>query len=352
MKELQQTLLDMCKHYPKASLTDYVKLIYQNEFGCEHFAPAPDVSLEYIRTELETALSGRTLFENIGNGYKRLYLKNAVDAGASPTLINRMFLSTVGRGNGFKDHFISKLSVLHQLCQEGKLPITESLYQLYMLNYQAAGYPSVHHSPDYRAAYAPAYRVVHEDYARFFEIMLQIDRMLQTDTASILVAIDGPCASGKTTLSSLMETCFDCNIFHTDDFYLRPEQRTAERYSEPGGNMDRERLREQVLSPLKACHDVLYRPYSCTTQTVEEGRMVPYQRLNIIEGSYSLHPELRCFYDIKVVLKISEDHQMSRLKRRESQKSLKMFRERWIPYENNYAEASNLYSAADILFEW
>ena len=54
----------------------------------------------------------------------------------------------------------------------------------------------------------------------------------QETGAPILVAIDGNCGSGKTTLGEYLAQLFDCNLFHMDDFYLRVEQRTPERLEE------------------------------------------------------------------------------------------------------------------------
>ena len=39
MNETRPLLLDLYARYPKARLSDYVKLLYQSEFGCGHFAP-------------------------------------------------------------------------------------------------------------------------------------------------------------------------------------------------------------------------------------------------------------------------------------------------------------------------
>jgi uridine kinase len=47
-----------------------------------------------------------------------------------------------------------------------------------------------------------------------------IDRLLQQDR--VIVAIDGKCTSGKTTLASRLAEIYDCNVFHMDDFFLRP----------------------------------------------------------------------------------------------------------------------------------
>ena len=45
----------------------------------------------------------------------------------------------------------------------------------------------------------------------------------------LLVAIDGRCASGKSTLAKDLQKQLDCNVIHMDDFYLQPHQRTTKR---------------------------------------------------------------------------------------------------------------------------
>ena len=72
-------------------------------------------------------------------------------------------------------------------------------------------------------------------------VIERIERVF-TEREHVFVAIDGPCASGKTTLAALLQRRFDGNVLHMDDFFLRPEQRTPERFAEPGGNVDRERF--------------------------------------------------------------------------------------------------------------
>ena len=75
----------------------------------------------------------------------------------------------------------------------------------------------------------------------------------------IIVAIDGRCAAGKTTLTSLLQKKTGANIFHMDDFFLRPEQRTPERFSQPGGNVDYERFYNEVVLPIHNKQSFTYR---------------------------------------------------------------------------------------------
>ena len=66
-------------------------------------------------------------------------------------------------------------------------------------------------------------------------IIPRIDALLQNQE-HVLIAIDGSCTSGKTTLAAALQEKYLCGVFHMDDFFLRPEQRTDERFAEPGGN--------------------------------------------------------------------------------------------------------------------
>ena len=84
-----------------------------------------------------------------------------------------------------------------------------------------------------------------------FEIvLLRRIRALAAMRPRVLVAIDGRCAAGKTTLAASLQAQLGCNVFHMDDFFLRPEQRTPERLHQPGGNVDFERFLTEVLRPL------------------------------------------------------------------------------------------------------
>ena len=63
------------------------------------------------------------------------------------------------------------------------------------------------------------------------ELVKKIDELM-TQKDVVIVAIDGKCTSGKTTLAAKLAEIYDCNVFHMDDFFLRPEQRTPERFAE------------------------------------------------------------------------------------------------------------------------
>ena len=165
-------------------------------------------------------------------------------------------------------------------------------------------------------------------------IRKKIDELL-TQKDMVIVAIDGKCTSGKTTLASKLAEIYDCNVFHMDDFFLRPEQRTPERFAEVGGNVDYERFQEEVLLPLKSGKAFSYRPFDCSTFTLAAPVAVAPKRLNIIEGTYSHHPYFGNPYDLKILLTVDEETQQQRILERPSFLHKRFFEE-WIPMENRY----------------
>ncbi|MFR3310794.1 MAG: hypothetical protein ACLTTQ_09535, partial [Christensenellales bacterium] len=100
------------------------------------------------------------------------------------------------------------------------------------------------------------------------ELLCDIAERLAESRGRTIIAIDGRCAGGKTTLAHAAEELLlargiPCRTLHTDDFFLRPEQRTEQRMKTAGGNIDFERLRDEVLLPLSRGESCLCRPYRC-----------------------------------------------------------------------------------------
>lgn len=166
----------------------------------------------------------------------------------------------------------------------------------------------------------------------------QAVRPLLGTRSPLLIALDGRCAAGKTTLAAALSERYGWGVVHLDDFFLRPDQRTAERLAEPGGNLDRERFAEEVLRPLRENRGGTYRVFDCRTMDFDpEPRPLPKTPVVLLEGSYACHPDLQGVYDLRVFLTVDPQEQLRRLAQRSPDK-LKDFRERWIPMEERYID--------------
>ena len=186
------------------------------------------------------------------------------------------------------------------------------------------------------------------DITKFLPLLNKICS-LQESKERIIIAIDGNSAAGKTTLAAALKARYNCNVFHMDDFFLQPFQRTPERLDEPGGNVDYERFTEELLKPLQTGNPFSYKPYNVPTQTWREPVYITPNTINIIEGSYSLNPYFGDVHDIKVFLRIDEEEQLRRQLVRNPEK-YDMFVNRWIPLENKYFKAFNIADKCDFVF--
>lgn len=166
----------------------------------------------------------------------------------------------------------------------------------------------------------------------------------------LLIAVDGRCASGKTTLAATLEEETGCNVVHMDDFFLRPEQRTPQRLAEPGGNVDYERFRQEVMLPLSSGDRVHYQIFDCQQMALSAFREIDPGKTTVIEGSYSCHPALWDFYDLRVFLDIDPEEQLRRIRRRNGEEKAVMFQTRWIPMEERYFDAFRLRERCELIF--
>ena len=129
------------------------------------------------------------------------------------------------------------------------------------------------------------------DQEQMVSAVLQAVQALPQDRQPLIVALDGRCASGKTTLAALLQQQTGCSVVHMDHFFLRPEQRTRERLEQPGGNVDYERFLAEVLEPLRAGKDCSYRPYDCKQQKLAEPVAVRQRQADCGGGLLQLPPD-------------------------------------------------------------
>ena len=167
-------------------------------------------------------------------------------------------------------------------------------------------------------------------------IILEDLEELSRKQERVFLALDGRCAAGKTTFAAWLQKRTGCSVISMDHFFLRPEQRTKERLSQPGGNVDYERVREEALVPAKKGEPFSYRPFNCHGNFWEEPVRVEPGSLVVIEGSYSCHPTLGEFYDRKIFLTVSFEEQLRRIEKRNGREALAVFEKKWIPLEELY----------------
>lgn len=165
MEELRNILLEHTGRYPNMQPTDAVKLIYQNEFGGGHMISDEASCLAYLRREHAATPRDPQIArrECIGNGLVRIYLAAIEEADLEE--LGRAFIRSAAVRKGNLDSFRKKLEVLRQAVREGLFSFGETQLDAYLTAYEQAGFPPASHSPEYRTAYRPAYRVILNEYS-------------------------------------------------------------------------------------------------------------------------------------------------------------------------------------------
>lgn len=286
-------------------------------------------------------------FEEIGNSLCRFNL--AMLEHSDIERANQMFIYTANSVHGRKQRFEEKLVILRQCCQNRELPYSIEKLDTYLRVLKDRGYPPVSHSKEYRLAYSPRYRILKYEFCKFFDIFRSIDALLKI-RSTVNIAIDGNCGAGKSTLASLINQIYDSNIFHMDDFFLTPQLKTRQRQKEIGGNVDYVRFKKEVISGLQSGCEFNYRKYDCRKTDFGETISVIAKRLNIIEGSYSMHNTLMDFYDFKIFLGIGPKEQQIRILKRNGALMQQRFIQEWIPLENAYFEEMKIKERCDLVY--
>lgn len=341
-------ILAHCEAHPRLMMTDLFKFLYQSTHGCEHMIASAERVTEYLEREAETAPMDGALIEALDGDYTRVFL-SYLREGLSVETFGKLFCLSAKHEEKAKEALAYKLAVAHELAKEGLLPFAADDLLHVSAAWGRAGYPPIHHSEEFREAYHPAYRVIANEYIPLLPLFARLDSMLTRGNA--VLAIEGGSASGKTTLAALLEKIYGCTVFHMDDFFLRPEQRTPERLTEIGGNVDRERFLSEVLLPLRRGETIHYRPYDCSSGTMAPPTPVAPQPLVVVEGAYSMHPELAGYYDFSVFLDISPEAQKARIGKRNSPAMAKRFFEEWIPLELRYFEKTKPHERCNLVMK-
>jgi uridine kinase len=177
-----------------------------------------------------------------------------------------------------------------------------------------------------------------------------------------LVAIDGRCAAGKSTLARQLAEELDTTVtFSIDDFHHPREYRyrqgedSAQGYYEDA--FDTAAIVELVLKPLRNgpypahCH-----PSSLDlTTNVPSTALpvtVPANAIVIFEGLFTLRPELNPYWDFRILIDVTPETSIARAQARDpgpAEVTERKYRLRYEPAWLLYVDAEHPESRADIV---
>ena len=321
---------------PAMQQEDVLKFVFQAMLGVGHLLSDRESVTRYVAREMAglRADPAEPMFEVLSPAWCRLNLRRAMAANIRPSVIAGLMLAsgcelTFARRDVYD---CCRRIARSDECRLKSGPALDAILDEQWL-------PS--HSAAYREKYHPAYRVISADWIPCINAVRSIAEK-EAGSGRLLVTLDGPCASGKTVLAGKLAQVFRGEVVHTDDFVIPHALKTPGRLAVPGGNCDAERLAREVVIPFKNGYPVRYRRYDCMKDDFLPEEQLPDARILILEGSYCNLPAVQAHADVRLFLDAPWEIREARLLQRETAASMRQFRERWIPLENEYFKAYRL----------
>ncbi|MDZ4861861.1 MAG: uridine kinase [Gemmatimonadota bacterium] len=171
------------------------------------------------------------------------------------------------------------------------------------------------------------------------------------DGPRVLVGVDGPGASGKSTLAELLaEVVPLAHVVHVDDFYL-PSAQHGTRSGLVGPLFDLPRLAAQVVTPAATGGSVRYQRYDWTDDQLAEWVEVPQGAPVIVEGVYCLESALRDSYTFTVFCRADRALRLRRGFERDGEQARSQWLDEWMPAEDDYAARQRPEEFADLVLD-
>ena len=161
MNQTREFILTHCARYPALRPGDLIKALHQSTFGCGHLVRDPSAAAEFIRTEAAGCVRGISPeVEALDGDFVRVHLWALAENKVTPEALAERFAASAAVECGSGEEIEERLGVLLELAEEGKLPFPLEEAEEAVTIWRQRGYPACHHSEQFRAAYAPAYRVL------------------------------------------------------------------------------------------------------------------------------------------------------------------------------------------------
>lgn len=313
--------------YKCADVTDFIKLIFQSEFAGGHMIKSFDHALSYLNSEISSLdlNDNSLLYEYISDNIVRINLVPYLNMGyTAASLANIFYESSLYEYKNI--NLNKKVDHLVNLLKYNKISTS---FDFNLFKQSPSAY---HHSLIYNQTYKPHYRVIHTDKLSLELRVKKLQSFVDTldSTKLHIVALEGRCASGKSTISEKLE---NVTVIHADDFFSKTDL------------LDFDLLREALLN-LKLGEKITYKCYSCQTDSYYFKTIDCVKNVVIVEGVYSYHHKIRNLYDYLAYVEVSKETQLKRINNR---KMVDRFINEWIPREEIYYDDNNYIVTSDII---
>ncbi|MBQ8604944.1 MAG: hypothetical protein IJ410_08920 [Oscillospiraceae bacterium] len=159
---MKEYILKEKQLHPAALPQDYIKLIFQSEFGPGHLIADRNFSHDRLINEWESVKNlPQEESQEIGGGYIRLCIKG-IDRSVLDK-VNTAFVTSANEKTGSEASFMSKISLFVEMAAEDVFDFTQSEAVQAVEEYLKGGIKPTSHTKTYHSHYTPAYRVVRKE---------------------------------------------------------------------------------------------------------------------------------------------------------------------------------------------
>lgn len=156
---MKAAILNEKSIHPYAQPQDYIKLIFQSEFGPGHLIPNPDWAKNRLYEEWRQVKDMPVENpQDIGGGYIRLCIKGIDESRLEE--INTAFVASANEKTGSEAGFMAKLELFLAMAGENCFDFDLNTAENAVKEYLKDGIRPTSHTKVYHRHYTPAYRVV------------------------------------------------------------------------------------------------------------------------------------------------------------------------------------------------
>ena len=168
MNKFQLIILSQLSHYPLSQIEDLYKLTHQAALGSEHAVSDLNAAQDWLFHELEKMGNNSTdpLIDEISPDGQivRIHLKPFINSGGDPEILLEAFIRTANEFKGSIEKLKQNWKDIERLSESGELNFKAKELRSFFSLMESSGFPAVHHSPIYREAYHPHYRIISREY--------------------------------------------------------------------------------------------------------------------------------------------------------------------------------------------
>lgn len=165
-KDVQRFVCEQMERYPQSRLLDLYKSCFQDYMGAEHLVQDTSSVLRYLRTELASVSLSDLLphyYEPCGTGgnYVRVSLRAVLEGRISIDQLADAFIRSANSPRPQVDSWRQRWHSIVEIIDAMHLGLPHYAEDRQLIDsVLASGRYALSHSPDYREAYHPHYRIV------------------------------------------------------------------------------------------------------------------------------------------------------------------------------------------------